>query len=352
MRADLPAATAVAVAALLLAPALASAQSGYANAPFGDAPVALAQATALERIAAFAEAIGVAPPASEPADGDGDEQAAGDDDDEGGPFADFALVRASLAMKAPALGQKLEAGIDAMGEGGDDSAEAARDVVALADETRRQLLAPDVTGTAPFRAGLVASLLLDEGGVAESYEEAVDGEPLAYPMGYFALQRVKALWSGLSADLRPAQADDIGEMLAMLDALFPAATQPGSLSADPEQAEAPAQQLVGLLEAATNADLYPGRDIAGAAERVHDIASSGCDALGAGQPAVGIETLTIAAAYYTATVADTLGVMAPDAADAVSNQFDAVAEGEPDAAAGACAPLLDALASGQKALAP
>ena len=51
--------TAVAIAALLVAPTAAGAQSsGYANAPFREHPVEMAQAAALERIEVAARALG------------------------------------------------------------------------------------------------------------------------------------------------------------------------------------------------------------------------------------------------------------------------------------------------------
>ena len=56
MRTDLI--TTVAIAALLLAPTVAGAQSsGYADAPFREHPVAVAQAAALERIEVAARAL-------------------------------------------------------------------------------------------------------------------------------------------------------------------------------------------------------------------------------------------------------------------------------------------------------
>lgn len=363
MRADLR--SAAAAAALILAPAAAGAQDSYANAPFNDVPVPLAQAAALDRIEGFARAVAAAGPGATADDddddaaavaqsGDNEDQVGGEDDDdeEGGPLLDLAFFSGSLAAVAPDLAQELGEAVEAMTQGGPGAAEAAARVVPLAEQARPKLLKPEIADAAPFRAALMASLLLDEGGVAEGYEEAVGGEALAYGTGYFALQRVKSLWDGLAPAASPEQAANVGEMLAMLDSLFPTATLPDTLAADPEQAEAPAQQLVGLLEATANADLYPGRDIAGAAARVHDIAASGCKALAAGDTGTGAEALTIAAAYYGSTVGDTLGVMAPDAAEAVEHGLDAVGESDPAEAAEACPALLDALATGQKALTP
>jgi hypothetical protein len=196
----------------------------------------------------------------------------------------------------------------------------------------------------------MASLLLDEGGVAEGYEEAVEGEAPAYTTGWFALQRVKALWDGLAPQATPEQAGDVGAMLAILDGLFPTEALPARLSPDPEQAEAPAQMLVGLLEGVADADLYPGRNLAAAAGLVHSIAAGACARIEAGDDDVGAEELRIAGAYYDQTVADTLVVLAPDAGAAIAESLDSLDEGE--ATTGPCAPLLAALEAGREALTP
>lgn len=342
MRTDLRATAAL--AALLASAAGAEAQ-GYVNAPFRDAPVALAQAAALERIEIYARAIAAAGVDADDDDDDDDD----DEEEEGGPLFDFSLVRGSLATAAPELERGLAAEIGELAEG---EADAAEEILPLVERAKAALLVPETADAAPFQAGVMAALLLEEGGVAEGYEEAVEGEATAYAVGYFALQRVKALWEGLAGQASAEQAEDVGEMFAILDGLFPGEAMPETLSPDPEQAEAPAQQLVGLLEAVTNADLYPGRDLGAAAARVHDIAAEGCEAFAAGDAGVGLERLTIAAAYYDQTVADTLGLLAPESAEAIDDHLEAVEEGEADEAAAACAPLLDALAAGREALMP
>ena len=350
MRTDL--CTTAAVAALALAPSAGFGQSGYANAPFRDAPVAVAHAAALERIAVYARALGLPGGSAEDED---DEAAAGagpqgDEEEEARPLADLALVRGSLTVAAPDLAGKLAAAVGEMAEGGDGGAAGAAAVLPLVEEAKAKLLPADMAITPAFRAAVMASLLLDEGGVAEGYEEAVDGESQAYTVGYFALQRVEALWAELAA--AAPERGGVDATLAILADLFPSGTPPATLSPDPEQAEAPAQQVVGLLEAVTDAELYPGRDLAGAAARVQDIAEQGCAALAAGDGGLGLETLAIAASYYDATVADTLLMLAPEAGDAVASNLEAVNAGEPAEAAGACPPLLDALAAGQGALTP
>jgi hypothetical protein len=349
------------MAAMLLAPTEADAQSSsYANAPFREHPVAVAQAAALERIEVAARALAVTAASDE----DDDEAEAADDqatadggeeEEEGGPLIDFGLLRASLAAASPALEEKLAAAIGEMveaAEDGKDAAEPAEDVIRLTEEARGKLLTAAVADTPAFQAAVMASLLLEEGGVAEGYEEATEGEASAYATGYFALQQVKALWDRLAGQASPQQATDVEAMLAMLDGLFSSQGMPERLSPDPEQAEAPAQQLVGLLEGVADAELYLGRDLATAAAVVHDLAVQGCASLGAGKEALGVEELRIAAAYYDQTVRDTLGMMAPEAAAAIGEGLEALDERKADEAAKACGPLLQAFAADRTALTP
>lgn len=352
-----------ALTALLLAPTAAFAQSaGYAHAPFRDHPVAVAQGAALERIEVAARALAMTGGAE-----DDDDQAKAEDDDdkakaaggeeeeeEGGPQVDFGLLQASLAAASPKLAKRLGAEIEELveaAEHGKDADEAAEEVIELAGQARGKLIKDAIAKSPSFQAAMVASLLLEEGGVAEGYEEATKGEAQAYASGYFALQRVKALWEGLAKHATPEQTADVAATLAMLDGLFPSQEMPEHLSPDPEQAEAPAQQLVGLLEGVADAELYLGRDLAVAAGVVHDLAAEGCASLKKNE-ALGVERLRIAAAYYDQTVRDTLGLMAPEAAATIKEGLEEVGEGEADELAEACGPLVKALAEGKAALTP
>lgn len=348
MRSELGAA--IANAALLLAAAPGLAQTGYSGAPFRDQPADLARAAALERVAVAALALAAQPAgAAAVEDAAGGDQDTGAEEEERGALADAALFRASLAAAAPDLAERLDAATEAMVEAAETGTPAtgpAADVIGLAAEARDRLLPPE--DSPGFRAALMAGLLLDEGGVAEGYEEAVAGDAAAYAKGYFALQRVEELWQGLAARATPEQAAEVEATLAILDGLFPAPALPAALSPDPEQAEAPAQQLVGLLETVADAELYPGRDLAGATALVRDLAARGCDTLGSGDAAIGREELAIAAAFYVQTLADTLGVLAPEAGEAIWSNLEAAGAGA--AAEKVCRPLLAALATASEAL--
>lgn len=359
--------------ALVLSAGHGFAQDGsYPNAPFREHPAELARAAALERVEVTARAfLDPAPkeaedqPEAADDDDDGDEAAAvTSDDDAGGATEDAAggeegeedegllaaalpLFEASLAAKDAGLATDLRAAVTEMleaREAGEDSAPAARETLSLAERARAVLIPADLAASAPFEAAVMASLLLDEGGVSESYEEASEGEGDGYLVGAAALARVKELWAGLG--VAGAAAEDGAQALASLDALFPSAEVPDHLSPDPEEAEAPSHALVAVAEGAVQADLYPGRDLGAAAGVVHDLAAKGCGLLGS-DAAEGRELLAIAGAYGGALLADPLSVMDPEAGTAIGAGFDALGDGgNPD-----CDALLKALGDAQAALA-
>ena len=341
----------------------ASAQDAYPNAPFREHPAELAQAAALERVEATAKAF-LAPGAAE-ADDDARAAASDDDDDqdaateeasgeeegeedEGLVAGALPLFEASLAARDPALAEGLRAAVIEMLEAreeGADAAPAAREVLDLAGKARAALVPADLAASAPFKAAVMASLLLDEGGVAESYEEASEGETDGYLIGFAALGRVKDLWAGIKAQ-GGGEAGAEGETaLASLDALYPSAEVPERLSPDPEEAEAPAHAVAAAAEGLARADLYPGRDLAAAAGVVEGLVEKGCGLMGSDADG-GRELLAIAASYDGQLLADPLSVMAPEAGEAIGAGFDALRMGEtPD-----CAALTKALGEAKAAL--
>ncbi len=298
---------------LPLAPA-AMAQEAGPSAPFRTDPVSLAQAVALQQVAVLAEA-----------------GAEGDDMKEVVP-----LFSASLAARAPALAEALSQAIDGL----DETDGAAGEVARLADEARG-VLVPRASDTAAFRGGLLAALLLGEGGVAEAYEEAAEGEAEEYAIGRAALGRARGLWDALKAGASPQLGAEGDAALNRLRELFPGPDLPERLSSDPEEAEGPAQQLVGITEAVTRADLYPGRDLGASVDGVRDLVAHGC-ATRASDPAMGDEFLAIAATYHAELLSDPLGVMAPEVEARVAAGFE-----KPDE----CGALIEALGQAREALA-
>jgi hypothetical protein len=343
----------LAVPALLAAPAWA--QDGYARAPFRDHPVALAQATALERI----EAAGRGLAATAARLGPGGRQDLPDLDGESEIKTSLAeawrQVQASLVHADPETAARLKDAVSAvLAEDEDGTAFEPRraDLATLAERARAALVPPDLALDPGFRAALVAAALLDEGGVAEAYDEAAGGERAFYPVGFAALERVRDHLQALRPGFRADEGAAIDAAVSALGDLFPGPVAPAALSPNREEAEAPAQQLVGLLEPAVGAELYPGRDLAGAATLVQTLAEDGCTRIRAGEGAKGLERLAIAGSYHVRTTAAALKVMAPDLAKRIRAGLEPAEDGEREAMAAACPDLLDALASSRSVLSP
>lgn len=308
---------------------IAIAQHGFAHAPFEEYPVVIAQAAALERLGARGAATAV--PEAE-------------DEDEQGEATDLALFGASLGAASPetlaALGHTLDASVP--------GSEA--ELNGVIGAAQAALIPPETAGLAPFRAALLASLLLDEGGVAESYEEAAEDEPDLLGVGRETWRRVKLSLTRFEPAGNLEVSEGIDEMIVRLDALFSIEEiEPGS---DPEEAEAAAQRLVGFLEILSDSELYPGRNLAMAADRVLDLSREGCGSLMDGNVAVGRERLAIARHYHEMTVSGALGVMSPESEATISEAFRTSGEGALEQPGATCEALLASLAVARSVLAP
>lgn len=133
----------------------------------------------------------------------------------------------------------------------------------LLEDAYDLVVPPEVRDDPVFKAGIITQLLLGEGGAAEGLEEAVliPEERWEYAMGWSATQRVKQLWEDIRPLASEQQQADIDEMLAALDAIYPSMEPKTSFAGlDPEEAEGPAQRIVGILETIVDAQLYSGRD--------------------------------------------------------------------------------------------
>lgn len=326
------------LAAVLAASGVPATAQGYAAAPFHEAPVAAAQAMALELVALRAEAAAAV---SEPSEDLAEETGRMREED-------LSLVLASLARAdagaAEALSRAVDAFLDVL-EAGEPLAEPAAAVRAAADRAAAAL------GHEPTPAlrGAVASLLLvSEVGLAEAYEEGAEGELEGYPVGWAALQRVKAIAAELRPEMSESAAADADDAVDRLDALFPTADPPERFASDPEEAESLAHRLVALIEEGADADLYFGRDLPRALDTVRGLAAAGC---ADPDPSIGAETIAIAAFFHEDALANPLGVLAPDAQAAAAAAFDAH-RSDPQQRPAACDGLLDALDRAAGALAP
>jgi hypothetical protein len=180
----------------------------------------------------------------------------------------------------------------------------------------------DLRGTPAFTGGIMIQLLLAEEGVAEGYEEAAEGnEPWEYPNGWVALQRVKALWSEIEADASEQHAADALEMFDVLDGLYPQAEPPESVAGwNPEEAEAPAQRLGGIVETVVDANLYPGRDAARLSGHLVALAGEACTVYDEDE-AVARETLYALYDLYDGELAGVASLFVPEDEETASDMF-------------------------------
>lgn len=189
---------------------------------------------------------------------------------------------------------------------------------AVAEARRLTLLAYDLIIPAEVRksplflAALIADLSLGEGGVAEGYEEAAEGELYEFTSGWAALQRVKDLWGEMAPYATAQQLADADEMLELLDAVYPQAEPPAAIVGSPEEAEAPVQRLVGILETVADAELFAGRDMLALSESLVQTIAPACRAYQLGNDEVALEGVFVVGEMYMRYLAGFLGFMAPE----------------------------------------
>lgn len=188
-----------------------------------------------------------------------------------------------------------------------------REVTELTQRAYDLIIPSEVRRSPAFIAALIADLTLGEGGVAEGYEEAIlDEEPFLFTGGWSSLQSVKALWAQLSVYATPAQAADVDEMIAQLDGIYFAPEPPEPLVGNPEEAEAPAQRMLGLIEPIADAEVFAGRDMPALAVSLVATQAQACRAYDAGDDEVGLEGVYAVGEMYARYLAGFLGFMAPD----------------------------------------
>ena len=184
---------------------------------------------------------------------------------------------------------------------------------------------PAGSRTPAFWGGVLADLLLGEPGVAEALEEAlVEDEVWEFPLGWAALQRVEALWSVLAPLADAEEASFARQYLDILGSIYASPSPPDVLPPNPEEAEAPAQSLVGILESVVDASLYSGRDFGRLAAALVDEVAMACRAYAEGDDAIAAETIFAVAAHYEANLVDMLELFDPDIADAAGGILEAL----------------------------
>ncbi|WMT87504.1 hypothetical protein NO932_02565 [Pelagibacterium sp. 26DY04] len=302
---------------LALAPATGFAQ--YSGDPFFENTVALSQAYGLESIGL---GLDLASEFEAPYDDELVETV------EGITGASLERFEGTLATTDAELAQNLRAALEAVAkaaEAGEDTSASVEEARALLIQAYDVVIPENLRGTPAFTGGVMIQLLLAEGGVAEGYEEAAEGnEPWEYPNGWVALQRVKALWSEIEADASEQQVADAQEMFETLDGLYPQAQPPESVAGwNPEEAEAPAQRLGGIVETVVDANLYPGRDAARLAGHISALASEACAAYGENE-AVARETLYALYDLYDGELAGVASLFVPEDEETASDMFGAL----------------------------
>lgn len=230
------------------------------------------------------------------------------------PLPLLALFAGSLKQRAPALLQSLSAELKTVHKliGGEDKAALGRAVGrAQRDLARaRAVLLPDVLASDPaFQAALIAKLANSERGFGEAYEEAATGDASVYPLAWLKLQRAEALWRELVQDL-PAARGEAELALDKLNALMPSVQPPDTFN-DPEDVEGAALNLVFALEGALQQPLML-RGIASALALMHHQVRDACAAAHAGRPRLMLEHALAARVTYSAHLASTLAMLAPD----------------------------------------
>lgn len=295
-------------------PAQALAQ--FAHEPFFDNAVALSQAYGLESIGLR---LDLAAAFSAPYD---DELIETIEGVSGGAYQRFG---GTLEARDSELATALSAALHEVGEAvedGEDPTAAIAEARELLGKAYDVVIPVELRDSAAFKGGVLIQLLLAEEGVAEGYEEAVEGnEPWEYPNGWVALQRVKVLWNEVKGDASAERLADGQEMLDLLDTLYPQAEPPASLAGlNPEEAEGPAQRLGGIIEDVTNADLYPGRDVGRLVGHLGELTTAAC----AHYPHngdVAVETIYAVFDLYDANIEKVASMFAPEVQERASELF-------------------------------
>lgn len=246
-----------------------------------------------------------------------------------GDFARFGgTLAAANSELAEELDEAFEVVVAAVGKGSDASAAIAVARTLLAD-AYAAVIASEAQAEPAFKAAVLADLLLGEPGVAEGYEEAGE-EPYAFSLGWAALARANTLWDEISADADSAQRADGDEMLEFIATLYPGAEPPEQFTGNPEEAESPAQRLVGIIETMVDADLYPGRDQASLATHLADLTGPACEAYAAGNNAVAAETIYAVQGHYADHLGELTNLFEPELHEEVQDLFGGMIQVEED----------------------
>jgi hypothetical protein len=267
----------------------------------------------------------------------------------GSAYARFAgTLRAQDAALAEALEEALAAVSEAAEEGGADAAARvgpARDLLLQAYDV---VVPPELQETPAFRGALLADLLLASGGVAESWEDAVDdNEPWEMALGWAALQRVKALWSEIEPLASELRREEGEQMIGIHDELFPSVEPPERVAGlNPEEVEAPAHHFTGIIESVVQADLYPGRNFARLADHLVGLTDDACASFAEGAGDLGVESIHAIRQHYRKQLRRMVDLFDPDLNDRANDLLNSMrtVEGASDDPAAKCGELRQTMA--------
>ena len=324
------AAAAAGLAGALTTATIASAQ--YTNEPFFEWTVMQSQAIGLERAMQRLRIVQALEPPFDDEFAEVVENLIG---------ADFERFGGTLAERDDVLAEQLFDILGAIAEGvedGEDVAELLPVATEMLSTAYDLVIPPDVQALPAFKGGIVAQLLLGEGGVAEGLEEAFV-EEWEFANGWGATQRVKVLWADLEGLATPQQLADINEMIVAFDAIYPSPEPPGTFAGiDPEEAETPAQRMAGLLEAVLDTALYSGRDQVRLLRHLGDVAGRACESYETGNDGVGREIMYAVFDHYageTTGLGALIGLFAPEVHDEAMEALENLVIVEEDADDGA-----------------
>lgn len=263
----------------------------------------------------------------------------------------------SLRQAAPQLAAELMEALEQVAEEAEEGQYDARSVSRarrLLDEAESTLFDAATLASSDYIGALMADLILADDGVAEAYEDAVEEELWEYSNGWAALGRTDELWQELRPLATAQQKADVEEMLAQLADLYPTPTPPENLSPNPEEAEDPAQRLVGLLEEVVNASLYSGRDLPRLAAHLTGVAEGACQLYAAGDAEIATEYINAVRDPYRKSLRRLLDLLAPEVHAEIAIRLDALTgrEDEPYPAdpAATCQELLESMEQSQAIL--
>jgi hypothetical protein len=263
----------------------------------------------------------------------------------------------TLRARDAAVAEGLVAALEVVEEGAESGSVSAADLATARDWWTQayDVLVPDDRRTPAFWGAVIADLLLADDGVAEALEDALaEEEYWEYPGGWAALQRVEALWAELEPLADEEQRSFARQYLDILGEIYAGPDLPDVFPANPEEAEAPAQSLVGIVEATVGASLYTGRDLARLASHLADVVAPACELYAAGEDEVAIEAMYTARNHYRKHLRRLLDLVAPDIHAVAGDMLDAFVSRNdltpPDDRGAGCQELREALEEAATAL--